>query len=192
VNLSHGETSELAMTRASKRRRFGLGAVALALLVGSIAMVSAAARVFALEAGARAPELGARDLAGQPVNLASLRGKVVIVDFWASWCAPCADSMPVYERLYSQLRERGLVVVGVSQDQRADNARQFAERHHLTFPVLFDEGHAIANRYHPSRMPTAFLIDRAGVVRHVHAGYRSSDAAGLEREVRALLDQPAR
>ncbi|WP_236606059.1 TlpA family protein disulfide reductase [Sandaracinus amylolyticus] len=151
-----------------------------------------AASAMALDPGARAPELGLRDLQGNQVTIASLRGRVVVVDFWASWCEPCADSMPVYQRLYNQYRERGLTIVGISQDQRVDNARQFASRHHLSFPVLFDEGHAIANRYRPSRMPTSYVIDRGGIVRHVHAGYRSGDGDRLEREVVALLGQPSR
>lgn len=153
------------------------------------AALAIAATALALDPGARAPEIGMRDLEGNQVTIASLRGRVVVVDFWASWCEPCADSMPVYQRLYTTYRERGLTIVGVSQDQRVDNARQFAGRHHLSFPVVFDEGHAVANRYRPPRMPTAYVIDRGGIVRHVHAGYRSSDAAQLESQIRALLDQ---
>jgi peroxiredoxin len=155
----------------------------------SVSMLAASA--IALDRGARAPEIGMRDLDGNEVTIASLRGRVVVVDFWASWCVPCADSMVVYQRLYETYRERGLTIVGVSQDQRVDNARAFVSRHHLSFPVVFDEGHAIAGRYAPPRMPTSYLIDRTGVVRHVHAGYRSSDAAQLESQVQALVNQPA-
>lgn len=148
-----------------------------------------AASALALDPGARAPEIGMRDLEGNQVTMASLRGKVVIVDFWASWCEPCADSMPIYQRLYDTYRARGLTIVGVSQDQRVENARTFAGRHRLGFPVVFDEGHAVANRYRPPRMPTSFLIDRGGIVRHVHAGFRSGDAAQLESQIQALLAQ---
>jgi cytochrome c biogenesis protein CcmG, thiol:disulfide interchange protein DsbE len=185
VNPWHARSSLAPMRNIVERRAIARG-IALLALVLSIGIAATAA---ALSTGARAPELGVRDLAGNQVTIAGLRGRVVIVDFWASWCEPCADSMPVYQRLYSQYRERGLTVVGVSQDQRVDNARQFASRHRLSFPVLFDEGHAIANRYQPPRMPTAYVIDRGGIVRHVHAGYRSADAGRLESEVRALLDR---
>ena len=163
----------------------------LARIVASVLALTGllfAASALALDPGARAPELGLRDLEGNQVTIASLRGRVVVVDFWAWWCEPCADSMPVYQRLYTQYRERGLTIVGISQDQRVDNARQFATRHHLSFPVVFDEGHAIANRYRPPRMPTAYVIDRGGIVRHVHAGYRSGEAERLEAEIRTLLD----
>jgi len=162
-------------------RPLGLFLAVLALCTAATALAQEVA------AGARAPELGIADLSGHPVTLASLRGRVVVVDFWASWCEPCATSMPVYQRLYSSLSGQGLTIVGVSQDTRAENARQFATRHRVTFPVLVDSAHAIANRYHPAHMPTAFVIDRRGLVRHVHQGWHASDAASLESQVRALL-----
>jgi peroxiredoxin len=173
-------SSNRAMSRTVQRIALGLAGIALA--------ASATAYAQEVGVGARAPELGLPDLNGSNVTIASLRGRVVVVDFMASWCEPCADSMPVYQRLYSSLSGRGLTVVAVSQDRSVENARQFAQRHHLTFPVLFDGAHAVANRYHPSRMPTAFVIDRGGIVRHVHQGYNAGHAAEIEREVRALLD----
>ena len=159
----------------------------LAFVATLMGLLAIAASAVALDAGARAPEIGLADLQGNQVTMASLRGRVVVVDFMASWCEPCADSMPVYQRLYTEHQARGLTVVAVSQDRSADNARQFAQRHHLTFPVVFDGAHAVANRYQPPRMPTAYVIDRQGIVRHVHQGYRAADAAALEREVVALL-----
>jgi peroxiredoxin len=151
----------------------------LSLLVASVAL--------AVEPGARAPELGANDLGGNRVTLESLRGSVVIVDFWASWCEPCADSMPVLESLYTRFRADGLRVVGVSQDRSADNIAPFLRRHPVTFPIIHDAGNAIAGRYAPPTMPTSYLIDREGVVRHVHRGFRAGDADAIEREVRELL-----
>ncbi len=181
LNRRGARASQWAMS--GWKQRFGV-------LVSVVAVSMLAASAVALDRGTRAPEIGMRDLEGNTVTIASLRGRVVVVDFWASWCVPCADSMPLYQRLYETYRERGLTIIGVSQDQRVDNARTFAGRHRLSFPVVFDEGHAIANRYAPPRMPTSYLIDRTGIVRHVHAGYRSSDAAQLESQVQALLNQP--
>jgi cytochrome c biogenesis protein CcmG/thiol:disulfide interchange protein DsbE len=180
VNPGRPAASKRGMSRPAAR-------VVAALL--ALSGLLAAASALALDPGARAPEIGMRDLDGNQVTIAGLRGRVVVVDFWASWCEPCADSMPVYQRLYTTYRARGLTIVGISQDQRVDNARQFASRHHLGFPVVFDDGHAVANRYRPPRMPTAYVIDRGGIVRHVHAGYRSGDAARLESEITALLGQ---
>jgi peroxiredoxin len=170
----------IAMRETTKKAT--LSACVLALTLGL------AATAAALAVGARAPELGANDQSGNRVTIAGLRGSVVVVDFWASWCGPCAEEMPELERLYQRHRERGLVIVGVSQDRQASNMQSFLSRGRVTFPNVHDGSHAIAGRYVPPRMPTSYVIDRRGVVRHVHAGYRAGDAATLEREIVALLD----
>lgn len=159
-----------------------LAAVSLAALSLSLASVA-----FALRTGARAPELGANDMNGHRVDIASYRGSVVVIDFWATWCEPCADSMPHLQALHTRFGSRGLVVLGVSQDRSADAIPAFLRRHHVTFPVIHDAGNAIAGRYSPPRMPSTFIVDRTGIVRHIHAGFRSSEVATIEREVEALL-----
>lgn len=170
--------------RASKppMRLRRLAAVCVAL---TIALVSASA--VALDRGARAPEINARDLNGRTIRMSALRNKVVIVDFWASWCGPCREEMPVLERLYGRYKSQGLVVIGVSVDRTVGNIRQFLRRTPVTFPIVHDADHSIAGRYSPPRMPSSYVIDRRGVVRYVHEGFRSEDAAKLEREVRQLL-----
>lgn len=155
------------------------GAAAVALL--------AAASAFALSVGERAPEIGLRDLDGNRITMSSLRGNVVLVDFWASWCEPCAEEMPVLERLYQRYRDQGFRVVAVSQDRQVSNVRSFLRQHSVSFPVVHDASHQVAGRYRPPRMPSSYIIDRNGVVRHVHAGFRSEDARTMEREIRALL-----
>lgn len=164
-----------------------LGASALAALPAIDGLAPNIAH--ALNTGARAPELGLPDMAGQVVRLEGLRGQVFIVDFWASWCGPCADEMRVLERLYTQHRGSGFNVIGVSQDGSASNIQQFLRRIPVTFPLVLDTGHVIAQRYAPPRMPTSYIVGRDGVVRHVHAGFRNADAAVMEREVAALVAQ---
>lgn len=157
-------------------------------LTAAAAALSVTSFVAALDPGARAPALRGQALSGgQAVDLTSHRGSVVVVDFWASWCEPCADAMPALQRIYQRYQSRGLVVIGVSEDRRADNARTFLGRTRVTFPSIFDGDHAVANRYRPPTMPTTFIIDRQGVVRHVHSGFRPGDAATLERQIRDLL-----
>jgi peroxiredoxin len=97
--------------------------------------------------------------------------------------------MRVLERLYTQHRASGFSVIGVSQDGAASNIQQFLRRIPVTFPLVLDTGHAIAQRYAPPRMPTSYIVGRDGIVRHVHAGFRNADAAILEREVAALVAQ---
>ncbi len=157
------------------------------LVLGLLALPLGGAVAHALRAGQAAPEIGLVDQAGRRVDLASLRGKVVLVDFWASWCAPCREELPVLERLYRAHAAEGLVIVGVNVDQSASNMTRFLERNPVTFPVVHDDDHAVAERYEPTTMPSSYLIDRQGVVREVHRGFRAADAAELESEIRALL-----
>jgi cytochrome c biogenesis protein CcmG, thiol:disulfide interchange protein DsbE len=162
------------------------GWVALSLTI-ALLWTLAVGPVQALDQGARMPEIGLKDLRGVQVDLDSLKGKVVIVDFWASWCAPCKEEMPVLEKLYKKYKDRGLVVVGVSVDQELANAKTFIKQNPVSFSIVHDGTHAVANRYKPPKMPSSYIVDRNGVVRHVHGGYRDGDAAKFEAEVVALL-----
>jgi cytochrome c biogenesis protein CcmG/thiol:disulfide interchange protein DsbE len=154
------------------------------------ALSCVAGTAWALAAGARAPEIGLRDRSNQMVNLASLRGQVFVVDFWASWCAPCAQEMPFLEGLYASLHQEGFTVIGVSQDSDAGHIDTFLGRVHVSFPIAQDTGQAVAHRYGPGAMPTTFIVDRRGIVRYVHNGFRRGDAATIEREIRALIAEP--
>lgn len=161
-------------------RMIGFFAAGAALLITSY--------VAALDAGQRAPALTGTPLGGGArIDLSQHRGSVVVVDFWASWCEPCAEAMPVLERIYQRYRRQGLVVIGVSQDREAANARTFLQRTRVSFPVMHDADHSVAGRYRPPTMPSSYIIDRQGVVRHVHAGFRSGDARRLEAQIRELL-----
>ena len=159
----------------------------LLLVAAAMTVLTVAAPVFALGTGSRAPEIGADDTDGNRVTIRGLRGKVVLVDFWASWCDPCKQELPVLERIYAQYQAQGLVIIGVNIDRRASNMRTFLRRTDLSFPVVHDADQSIAGRYRPSRMPSSYLIDRRGIVRHVHEGFRASDASGIERRIRDLL-----
>ena len=143
---------------------------------------------YALDEGAKMPEIGLADLStGKPVTVASLAGKVVIVDFWATWCAPCKEEMPVLEKLYKKYGSKGLVVVGVSVDKDASNIKGFLKKLNVTFPVVHDANHQVSGRYQPPRMPSSYIVDRKGIVRFVHGGFRADDAPVFEKQVLQLL-----
>jgi peroxiredoxin len=149
--------------------------------------LSWAAHADALDAGGKMPEIGLKDLSGRVVNTASLAGKVVVIDFWATWCAPCREELPVLQKLYKKYGAQGLVVVGVSVDKEADNIKQFMQKMPLSFPIVHDAAHSVSGKYAPPRMPSSYLVDRKGIVRYVHGGYRAEDAAAFEKEIQGLL-----
>lgn len=137
--------------------------------------------------GAPAPEFELREVSGGgDQSLAAHAGKVVIVDFWATWCQPCKQSFPSYQKLVQQLNGE-LVVVAISQDDDAQGIAAFVSETGAKFPVVWDDGKAVAKSYDPPTMPTAFVIDKSGIVRFVHVGYHAGDEIVLEEEVRSLM-----
>src|SRR6185369_10286318 len=119
-------------------------------------------------------------------SLAAHAGKVVIVDFWATWCEPCKQSFPAYQKLVTRMAG-DLVVIGISQDDDTKGIPLFLSETGVRFPVVWDDGKAVAKAYDPPSMPTAFVVDKSGIVRFVHVGYRAGDEATLEDEVRSLM-----
>jgi thiol-disulfide isomerase/thioredoxin len=147
----------------------------------------------AIEAGGAVPDLVAPRLEEplQTLSLASLRGSVVYVDFWASWCVPCRLSMPALDALYKRNRARGFAVVGVNKDVSAADAKRFLTKIAVGFPLVTDAQDAAARAFDVKAMPSGYLVDRKGVVRKVHRGFTDETAATLEREIEALLKEPA-
>lgn len=115
------------------------------------------------------------------------KGKVTIVDFWATWCEPCKKSFPKYQDLYVKYKASGLEILAISVDDENKDIPDFIKTYGVKFPVGWDEGHKIADCFKPSSMPTAFVIDKDGVIRHIHNGYHDGEEKELENEVKALL-----
>jgi len=137
----------------------------------------------------QAPEFARRDLNGHTLDLARLRGKVVLLNFWATWCAPCQAEMPVFSRWQQQYGPRGLQVIGISMDDDAAAARKLVLRMRLSYPVAMGDAR-LGERYGGVLgLPTTFLIDRTGTVRAQYQG--ESDLKAIEAEIRTTL-QPAR
>lgn len=134
--------------------------------------------------GAALPGLGQFGLEGGVPNL---KGKVVYLDFWASWCAPCKASFPVLNKWQQQFAGRGFTVLAVSVDETAEAMKGFLAKTKASFPVVRDAGGKLVAAADVSTMPTSFIIDRAGLIRHMHKGFRSRDEAALAARITALL-----
>lgn len=143
--------------------------------------------------GHAAPDFTAPDVQGRPVRLADFRGKrVVLLNFWATWCVPCRLEMPTMEQAYREYRGRGLEILAVSLDVGhppvvAVNVAQFMEELKLTFPALLDPQMEVARRYRVFGIPVTFLIDREGIIRAREAGYRDWTSPESRKKLEELL-----
>jgi cytochrome c biogenesis protein CcmG, thiol:disulfide interchange protein DsbE len=131
--------------------------------------------------------MGARVDAASPIDVGEFRGRVLYLDFWASWCAPCQQSFPWMEAMKDSYGAQGLTVVAVNLDQNRSDAERFLAKFHPTFDVRFDPQGEAAERFRVQGMPTSLIIDRRGVVRFTHIGFRPVDRATYENQLREVL-----
>src|SRR6058998_3375741 len=115
--------------------------------------------------GAPAPEIALKDLQGQEVRLSDLHGKIVLLNFWATWCKPCKEEMPAMQAAYDKLRSEGFIVLAVNELEDAGRVAEHIRTHGHTFLVVMDHDNRVANRYGVVGLPASFLIDRQGIVR---------------------------
>jgi peroxiredoxin len=138
-----------------------------------------------------ATDFALKDTDGKNVYLSDYLGKkVVVLNFWATWCVPCQQEMPKVEQLYEKYKDRGLVVLGIAMDAPATVAKvkPHAKKLGLTYPILLDKETRVASTYNPRQvMPLTIVIGTDKVIRHVHEGYAPGDEATLEKEVVELL-----
>jgi thiol-disulfide isomerase/thioredoxin len=135
--------------------------------------------------GTTAPDAEFAPLRGsEPLKLSALRGKVVLLDFWASWCVPCQEELPLLDEMATRLSDKGIEIIGVSIDEEKGDAETFLERKKSwSLKLGHDPEQAGAKLFNPPKMPTSYVIDREGVVRHVNAGFQREDAEKVEAEL---------
>jgi thiol-disulfide isomerase/thioredoxin len=147
---------------------------------------------FAVEVGAFIPKCAVLGIGeNQSLDLNQYKGKVLYVDFWASWCGPCAKSFPFLNEMHEQFKDQGLQIVGVNLDENADDAKAFLAKYPASFTVAADVSKQCAKDFAVKAMPSSYLIDRNGVVQHVHLGFRPGEAQELRTLVEKLLSEKA-
>ena len=140
-------------------------------------------------AGSLAPS-GAEVDAAEPIELAAFSGRVVLVNFWATWCEPCEQEMPAMERLYQKLHGERFELVAVSIDDEDAKVAEFVKRYSLTFPIAMDRDKSVSAAYQTTGVPESLLVDREGRIVERYVGPREWDAPEYMKRIEALFDTP--
>lgn len=137
--------------------------------------------------GQVAPDFALKSSTGENLRLSEYRGEVVMVNFWATWCGPCRQEMPLLDELYTRYERVGFQLLGVNIDDEPRRAMDMVRELGVNFPVLFDNTKEVSKLYEVGAMPVTVIIDREGNVRHVHYGYKPGYELKYLDEIRALL-----
>src|ERR1700712_3485349 len=155
-------------------------------LCAALAFVAGTA-VPAVPLSSQAPDFTLRTMGGPNMRLQEQRGRVVMINFWATWCGPCRQEMPQLSKLYDKYRASGFVLMGVNVDDDSRNAAEVAGKLRVSFPVLLDTDKTVSKLYDLSTMPSTVIIDRDGKVRYIHRGYMNGYEDTYEKQIRGLL-----
>jgi peroxiredoxin len=138
-------------------------------------------------AGQPAPDFVLKSASGNNLRLSEYRGEVVMINFWATWCGPCRQELPLLDELYGRYNKVGFSLLGVNIDDDSGKAMQMVEELGVSFPVLFDKQKEVSKLYAVEAMPVTVLVDREGTIRHIHHGYKPGYEQDYLNEIRSLL-----
>jgi peroxiredoxin len=175
----------IAVSSTWHRRKWLVGAAAslAAMLLSTLAGAAGPA--------APAPAFSLPARSGKAVALAELKGQVVMLNFWASWCGPCRKELPLLESMYKRYSKQGFTLLGVNVEAETADAEAALNKLAvpLTFPILWDKESKVSQLYNVSAMPSSVFIDRKGNVRYVHRGFKEGDENEYLNQIRALLKE---
>ena len=137
----------------------------------------------------QAPAFALQSVDGQTVSLAQFKGDVVMINFWASWCGPCRQEMPLLDSIYKQYKDMGFTLLGVNVEPDSHSANAWLKKTPVSYPILYDPKSQVSQLYQVQAMPTTVIIDRQGVVRFVHNGYLPGDENQYMNSIRTLIVQ---
>jgi len=153
----------------------------------AILLVLIATTVSAGIAQAPAPDFTLKSDSGENLKLSELRGEVVLINFWASWCGPCRQEMPILSQLHDKYKAMGFTVLGVNVEENSSDARKLLKDLPVSFPVLFDNDSTVSKQYDVLAMPSTVLVDRNGNIRYLHKGYKPGLENTYVEQVRSLI-----
>jgi len=156
-----------------------LAALAAALILSVPALAGAP--------GTPAPQFSLTARGGQSVSLAQYKGQVVMLNFWASWCGPCRQEMPLLENIYKKYSKMGFTLIGVNVEPDSKAAEGFLKQTPVSFPVIYDKDSTVSKAYDVSGMPSTVIIDRKGNIRVLHRGYKPGDENEYLDSIRTLV-----
>jgi len=137
--------------------------------------------------GGPAPAFSLASRAGSQVSLAQYKGQVVMINFWASWCGPCRQEMPLLESIYKKYSKMGFTLIGVNVEPDSNAANEWLKSTPVSFPILYDKDSKVSKLYDVEGMPSTVIIDRTGKLRKLHRGYKPGDENEYLDSIRALV-----
>jgi peroxiredoxin len=156
-------------------------------VLGIALLMLASMEVHAVAVSDSAPDFTLKSLEGSNLRLEEYRGQVVLLNFWASWCGPCRQEMPLLDRLHHRYEDTGFAVLGVNVEGETAPAQDIVDKTSVTFPILIDDGQKVSQMYNLQAMPSTVVIDRDGVVRYIHLGYKPGDETKYVEVVKELI-----
>jgi len=159
----------------------------LCLLLVSLVLGWQANLVWAVGLDQAAPDFTLRSLSGENLRLQEYRGKVVLINFWASWCAPCREEMPLLEQIHQRYEPLGFTLLGVNVEENSSDAVSWLKDRPVSFPILFDPENGVSKLYDVVAMPSTVIVDRQGNVRFLHHGYQAGYEDQYHDQIRELV-----
>ena len=156
------------------------------ILVLSLALAGPGTAAAASVSGP-APNFTLKSLGGKNLKLSEMAGNVVLINFWASWCGPCREEMPLLNAMHNKYEPLGFTVLGVNVEEQADSARGFLKDFPVDFPILLDDRNQVSKLYNVVAMPTTVVVDRDGNMRYLHKGYKSGDEKKYQEMIKKLV-----
>ncbi len=151
------------------------------------ALLAVTLPAFALTTSNPAPQFSLMSRAGKTVSLAQYKGQVVMINFWATWCGPCRQEMPLLESIYKQYHKAGFTLLGVNVEPDSGPVESWLKAMPVSFPILFDTKSDVSRLYAVSGMPSTIIVDRKGNVRLIHHGYKPGDENEYQDSIRKLV-----